>query len=113
MVVMPNHFHCIIEIVNGVGADLRVCPQSTDHHESDANVTSESNANVASESNVASGGRHIGLPLRPPIMINRCTKQLNKYNLSVILFEIKFYLIQSGIYVTIFYKYVILYRYKG
>ena len=71
MVVMPNHFHCIIEIVNGVGADLRVCPQSTDHHESDANVTSESNANVASESNVASGGRHIGLPLRSPILRQR------------------------------------------
>jgi putative transposase len=26
MVVMPNHFHCIIENVGTVGADLRVCP---------------------------------------------------------------------------------------
>ncbi len=26
MVVMPNHFHCIIENIPGVGADLRVCP---------------------------------------------------------------------------------------
>ena len=50
---------------------LRVCPHSTDHHESNANVARESNANVARESNanvaresnVASRGRHIGLPL--------------------------------------------------
>jgi putative transposase len=27
MIVMPNHFHCIIENVS-VGADLRVCPDS-------------------------------------------------------------------------------------
>lgn len=26
MVVMPNHFHCIIEIEETVGADLSVCP---------------------------------------------------------------------------------------
>ena len=69
MVVMPNHFHCIIEIVANagiVGADLRVCPQSTDHHASNANIANESNANVDCASNVASGGRHIGLPLRFP-----------------------------------------------
>ena len=29
MVVMPNHFHCIIENVVTVGADLRVCPYDT------------------------------------------------------------------------------------
>ncbi len=29
MVIMPNHFHCIIE---NVGADLRVCPDKTDKH---------------------------------------------------------------------------------
>ncbi len=37
MVVMPNHFHCIIEIISRddsgnpvpVGADLRVCPNNT------------------------------------------------------------------------------------
>ena len=27
MIIMPNHFHCIIEII-AVGADLRVCPSS-------------------------------------------------------------------------------------
>jgi len=28
MITMPNHFHCIIEIVGVVGADLRVCPNT-------------------------------------------------------------------------------------
>jgi putative transposase len=28
MIVMPNHFHCIVEIT--VGSDLRVCPYNTD-----------------------------------------------------------------------------------
>lgn len=29
MIVMPNHFHCIIQ---NVGADLRVCPNTTNEH---------------------------------------------------------------------------------
>jgi putative transposase len=37
VVVMPNHFHCIIEIVEsiviGVWADLRVCTIEEDHHQ--------------------------------------------------------------------------------
>ena len=28
MIVMPNHFHCIVENVGIVGADLRVCPDT-------------------------------------------------------------------------------------
>ena len=28
MITMPNHFHCIIENVGTVGADLRVCPDN-------------------------------------------------------------------------------------
>ena len=83
MVVMPNHFHCIIEIiadgiVGVVGADLRVCPRSTDHHGlniADENTADENaitdiamndnamNEHIANE-HVASGGRHAGLPLR-------------------------------------------------
>ncbi len=46
MVVMPNHFHCIIEIV--VGADLRVCPNSYTDFDLDEQTIM---------------GRHIGLPL--------------------------------------------------
>ncbi len=30
MIVMPNHFHCILEIIT-VGADLRVCPNNGRH----------------------------------------------------------------------------------
>ena len=30
MIVMPNHFHCILEIIT-VGADLRVCPNEGRH----------------------------------------------------------------------------------
>jgi len=48
MVVMPNHFHCIIEnIGNNVGADLRVCP----------------NKNISGEENNISG-EHTGSPLQ-------------------------------------------------
>jgi putative transposase len=38
MVIMPNHFHCIIENVGIVGVDLRVDP-----NDSDPNVTGEQN----------------------------------------------------------------------
>ena len=51
MIVMPNHFHCIVEIV---GADLRVCPN-----------TNIANTNIA-DTNIAIGnieGEHIGSPL--------------------------------------------------
>jgi len=35
-VVMPNHFHCIIENTDIVGADLRVCPINTNNKPFDA-----------------------------------------------------------------------------
>lgn len=47
MVIMPNHFHCIIENVGIVGADLRVCPNVNREH---------------GEHNIL--GEHIGSPLR-------------------------------------------------
>lgn len=43
MVVMPNHFHCIIENMGSIGADLRVCPNTNPQ--------------------IASLGEHIGSPL--------------------------------------------------
>ena len=38
MVVMPNHFHCMIEIVGAahVRADLRVCPNDSDENRNDS-----------------------------------------------------------------------------
>lgn len=34
MVVMPNHFHCIIENIGNVGVDLRVCPDTNSNGQS-------------------------------------------------------------------------------
>lgn len=45
MVAMPNHFHCIIQNIGTVGADLRVCP-----------VTNIANTNPIE-------GEHVGSPL--------------------------------------------------
>ena len=42
MIIMPNHFHCIVQIV---GADLRVCPNTSGEH-------------------IVTSGEHIGSPLR-------------------------------------------------
>jgi len=50
MVVMPNHFHCIIENVT-VGADPRVCP----------NTTTNPNPSLGEQSKPL--GEHIGSPL--------------------------------------------------
>lgn len=54
MVVMPNHFHCIIENVDTVtvGADLRVCPN---------NDTNSLDASGEHHGNIL--GEHIGSPL--------------------------------------------------
>jgi hypothetical protein len=41
MVVMPNHFHCIIENVVPVGADLRVCPDNANNKPLDASPLGE------------------------------------------------------------------------
>lgn len=32
MIIMPNHFHCIIQNIS-VGADLRVCPNNADNND--------------------------------------------------------------------------------
>jgi putative transposase len=46
MIIMPNHFHCIIEIVgNTVGADLRVYPEN-DNELSNDNSLSYDNVNL-------------------------------------------------------------------
>jgi len=51
MVIMPNHFHCIIENIGvPVGADLRVCPNTTN------NETISNNEKIK--------GEHTGSPLR-------------------------------------------------
>lgn len=53
MIIMPNHFHCIIENVGQtVGADLRVCP---DTNIADTNILGEQETNIL--------GEHIGSPL--------------------------------------------------
>ncbi len=51
MVVMPDHFHCIIENVGADGADLRVCPEII-------------LCNAKPGENVAPSGEHAGSPLR-------------------------------------------------
>ncbi|MDI9342308.1 MAG: hypothetical protein QM534_17175 [Sediminibacterium sp.] len=51
MITMPNHFHCILE---NVGADLRVCPN-----------TNNDDGNIA-DGDIATGnieGEHVGSPL--------------------------------------------------
>ena len=47
MIIMPNHFHCIIENVGQtVGADLRVCP---DTNIADTNILGEHETNILGE----------------------------------------------------------------
>jgi REP element-mobilizing transposase RayT len=73
MIVMPNHFHCILEIIPvgvdlSVGADLGVCP----NEESRPSGLREENFLIEVEgrpsylpqlgSNQSGGGRHGGLP---------------------------------------------------
>lgn len=65
MIVMPNHFHCIIENVGTtVGADLRVCPNKPEPFntvsEKSFNTVSEKPFNTVSENIV---GEHVGSPL--------------------------------------------------
>ena len=47
MIIMPNHFHCIIENVgHTVGADLRVCP---DTNIAETNILGEQENNILGE----------------------------------------------------------------
>ena len=54
MVVMPNHFHCVVENV-GVGADLRVCPDPGENIGPGEPILGEQNPPIL--------GEHIGSPL--------------------------------------------------
>jgi REP element-mobilizing transposase RayT len=58
MVVMPNHFHCIVENVKSVGADLRVCPNTI---ETNNNTINHFKTNVSGEHDFS--GEHVGSPL--------------------------------------------------
>lgn len=61
MIIMPNHFHCIIENVGQtVGADLRVCPNT---NIADDNVLGEHETNILGEQENNILGEHIGSPL--------------------------------------------------
>lgn len=61
MVVMPNHFHCIIENVgHNVGADLRVCPDD-ENGQLPENGQSHIIAPTINEREIL--GEHIGSPL--------------------------------------------------
>ena len=75
MVVMPNHFHCIVQTV---GADLRVCPNTAQTGEH--NNTSGEHNNTSGDPDNTSGdpttpsdepttplGEHIGSPL--PVIV--------------------------------------------
>jgi putative transposase len=65
-VIMPNHFHCIIEILEAnVGADLCVCPDMNQCH-----VVQDEYAGIQ--------GRHAGLPL-PQIIQWFKTMTTNEY----------------------------------
>lgn len=60
MIIMPNHFHCIIENV-AVGSDLRVCPNNSGHSTiSDGTSISDDTSKLDVSSNL---GGHIGSPL--------------------------------------------------
>jgi len=59
MIIMPNHFHCIIENVgSAVGADLRVCPNMVDANGN--NNIANGNNNIANgNNNIANGNNNI------------------------------------------------------
>jgi REP element-mobilizing transposase RayT len=71
MVVMPNHFHCIIENIGAVRADLRVCPDNNneradlhvcpDYNNERADLRVCPDANNANTNPIK--GEHVGSPL--------------------------------------------------
>ncbi len=61
MVVMPNHFHCIIENVGTVGTDLRICPNSKSITGEHVPITGE-HVPITGE-HVPITGEHVGSPL--------------------------------------------------
>ena len=72
MIVMPNHFHCIIE---NVGADLRVCPKdkgkTNDNDKGKTNDNDKGKTNKIGDKHIRNqhitgeyiDGEHIGSPL--------------------------------------------------
>ena len=75
MMIMPNHFHCIIENVGATGADLRVRPITNDpdkhinnhpdihiNNHPDIYINNDSNKYINNDSNKTEG-EHIGSPL--------------------------------------------------
>ncbi len=62
MVVMPNHFHCIIENVGTVGADLRVCPDNDQNGQNVENGQSHRIAPTGEPLPIL--GEHVGSPLQ-------------------------------------------------
>jgi len=62
MVIMPNHFHCIIENIGNtpVGADLCVCPKNKNNPNNKINPNNNSKRNSITE---RIEGEHIGSPL--------------------------------------------------
>ncbi|MDI9311557.1 MAG: hypothetical protein QM535_15190, partial [Limnohabitans sp.] len=69
MIIMPNHFHCIVEnvgtvgAVGAVGADLRVCPNNPVDNDDVNNVIGviikgEHNQNIKGEHNQNIKGEH-------------------------------------------------------
>jgi putative transposase len=59
MMIMPNHFHCIIENVGATGADLRVRPITNDP---DIYINNHPDIHINNDSNKTEG-EHIGSPL--------------------------------------------------
>jgi REP element-mobilizing transposase RayT len=67
MIVMPNHFHCILEIIT-VGADLSVCPNNGRHgglpEQGGGRHGGLPQLGSSQPGSPQSGGKHEGLPQR-------------------------------------------------
>ncbi|MFN7019670.1 MAG: hypothetical protein ACK4RG_10445, partial [Fimbriimonadales bacterium] len=61
-VVMPNHFHCIIENTDIVGADLRVCPINTNNKPFDAILSGDPSLGDPSLGDPSLGEPSLGEP---------------------------------------------------
>jgi len=63
MIVMPNHFHCIVENIGAVRADLRVCPDNTGVNP-DVRTNDDEQSEPFALGEPLILGEHIGSPLR-------------------------------------------------
>lgn len=68
MIVMPNHFHCIIENTGTpVGADLSVCPNTPETESPKTDIPKTDNFDTDNSKTDIGGehvGEHVGSPLR-------------------------------------------------